>query len=346
VSDTAPATTTRRFEYVPALDGVRGIAIAIVVSYHLFGVPHGGPVGVDLFFALSGFLITTLLLEEHRDTGRVRLGAFYLRRARRLLPALAALLATYVLWAAAHGHNALKTVAIGGLYVSNFVQAFMQPNAVLGTGLTHLWSLAQEEQFYLLWPVLLIGILRLRRPLFWTSLLLAAMLAYRTALLLNGASLPRVYLGPDTHASGLMGGAVLAMIAARHPLRVGEPTARAAVVVLGVLTATEVATTQWWLIFQPLVELSCVVIVAAAVAAPDLSHLLASRPLVALGKISYSLYLWHWPVLWALHGHPVSTLALSIALATASYRYVERPFRRRRAHRPEPLSALAPVSAA
>ena len=330
----------RKLGYVPSLDGLRGIAILIVVAFHLFGVPRGGPVGVDLFFALSGFLITTLLLEELAEHGRVNLWRFYERRARRLFPALAVLLGVYLVWNAAHGHDALKTVALGGLYFSNFVQSFSNPNPLLYTGLDHLWSLAQEEQFYLVWPLLLVAIAKSKRPLFWASLLLGTMLAYRTGLVLSGARITRVYRGPDTHGVGLMTGAILAMIAVRRPIRVSDFVAKGAFLSVVLLAVVQFWNEDWWLYFQPLVELGCVVLVAAALYEPVLSEALSFKPLVWVGKISYSLYLWHWPVFWALKGRePVVALAISVVLAWASYRFVELPFRRRRIkHAPAPAA--------
>jgi peptidoglycan/LPS O-acetylase OafA/YrhL len=333
----------RRLGYVPALDGLRGIAILIVVAFHLFGLPRGGPVGVDLFFALSGFLITTLLLEELAERGRVNLWRFYERRARRLFPALAVLLAVYLAWNAAHGHDALKTAALGGLYFSNFVQSFSNPNPLLYSGLDHLWSLAQEEQFYFVWPLLLVLITRSKRALVWASLLLAAMLAYRTGLLLSGARITRVYRGPDTHGVGLMSGAILAMLAFRRPLRVRESVAKISFLGVLFLAVIQFWNAEWWLYFQPLVELGCVVLVGAALFEPVLSEALSFRPLVWVGKISYSLYLWHWTVFWALKGRdPLLALAISLLLAWASYRFVELPFRRRRV-KPVPAPTTQPI---
>jgi peptidoglycan/LPS O-acetylase OafA/YrhL len=333
----------RKLGYAPSLDGLRGVAILIVVAFHLFGVPRGGPVGVDLFFALSGFLITTLLLEELVENGRINLWRFYERRARRLFPALAVLLGVYLVWAAAHGHDALKTVALGGLYFSNFVQSFANPNPLSYTGLDHLWSLAQEEQFYLVWPLLLLVITKTRRPIVWASLLLATMLAYRTGLVLSGARLTRIYRGPDTHGVGLMSGAVLALLVTRRPVRVDERLAKVAFLTVALLAVAQFWDAAWWLYFQPLVEVGCVVLVAAALFEPELREVLSFRPLVWLGRISYSLYLWHWPVYWALRGRdPLVALALSLVLAWASYRFVECPFRRRRSSvTPTPATAAA-----
>src|SRR5438093_1585780 len=155
----------RRLGYRPALDGVRGIAIAIVVAFHAFGWPAAGTLGVDLFFVLSGFLITTLLLEEHARSGRIGIRAFYLRRARRLLPALFALLVPFLLiaLAAVVFRGSSPSALFLGLgaaltYTSNIVVA-ADPSAV-PAALIHLWSLGAEEQFYIVWPLLLVVLMR------------------------------------------------------------------------------------------------------------------------------------------------------------------------------------------
>ena len=151
----------RRLGHVPALDGLRGLAILLVIGGHYFLMPRGGGgTGVGLFFVLSGFLITTLLLEEHAATGRIRLGAFYVRRARRLLPGLALLLASYLVGAIVEGRArvALRAIAAGGFYTANIAQAYW-PHLMGREPIGPLWSLAEEEQFYLVWPALLILLL-------------------------------------------------------------------------------------------------------------------------------------------------------------------------------------------
>src|SRR5436305_8467288 len=196
--------------HVPALDGLRGIAIAIVVGYHAFGFPLGGWLGVDLFFVLSGFLITTLLLEEQAATGTVRLRAFYARRARRLLPALAVLLAAYVAISAVRGVDGLAVVARWGFYTGNVYEAFVPGASLHLVGLNHLWSLAQEEQFYLLWPAALLLALKARRPAVVLGTIALALMIYRLALADGGASDARIYFAPDTNVDGLLLGAAFA----------------------------------------------------------------------------------------------------------------------------------------
>ena len=151
-----------RLGYVPALDGVRAIAIAAVTGLHFFGL-SGGNYGVDLFFVLSGFLITTLLLEQHEKTGSIELSDFYLRRARRLLPALVTLLlAVAIVGSFAYRPSRLAEIlAAGGFYAANVVRA-AAPGVLSAGPLSHLWSLAMEEQFYLLWPIALVTLLHRR----------------------------------------------------------------------------------------------------------------------------------------------------------------------------------------
>jgi peptidoglycan/LPS O-acetylase OafA/YrhL len=170
----------KRLGYRPELDGIRAVAISLVVLDHFFGLDGGGSAGVRLFFVLSGFLITTLLLEEHAATGSIKLGAFYRRRARRLLPALAALLLVYVGFQAGHLgiSRAAERVALAGSYVSNFAVAFRVHDVISGTALGPLWSLAQEEQFYAFWPLLLIAVIRSRRFLTYLLAAFVALLVY------------------------------------------------------------------------------------------------------------------------------------------------------------------------
>ena len=231
--------TGGRIGYLPALDGLRATAVAAVVLYHL-GVPFipGGYLGVDLFFVISGFLITTLLVEEARRTNRIRIGTFWLRRARRLIPALVlmvvvvsaavtiigrdldASLRTQVVGAAVYGSNWFQ-IAAGSSYVERY-----EPQVF-----THLWSLAVEEQFYLIWPfvvVLLLSFLATRRARIAVVLALAAAsAAWMTYLFVPGADPTRVYLGTDTHGFALLLGAALGLAlpagaggrAANHPAR-------------------------------------------------------------------------------------------------------------------------------
>jgi peptidoglycan/LPS O-acetylase OafA/YrhL len=328
---------TRRLGHVPALDGLRGIAILLVIAFHYTGQPFGGGYGVDLFFVLSGFLITTLLLEERGVSGRIRLAGFYARRARRLFPALAALLGAYLIYNAILDRNALATVADYGLYFGNIY--FVVSHKADNTGLGHLWSLAEEEQFYLLWPCLLLIVARARRPLHWIAALVVALVAYRFALILHGAGTNRLYRAPDTHSEGLLLGAALAYLR-QQGFAAGEWAGK-----LGLALTIPAVAAGDWRVGLPVFELGAVLLVAAAVSDTEISKVLEVRPLVWLGTLSYSLYLWHFPVLWAFHTNiRLLALAVSFLLAWLSYRYVERPFRHRRGARVESAVRPSPAS--
>lgn len=317
-----------RLGHVPALDGLRGLAIACVLAGHFADVA-GGALGVDLFFCLSGFLITTLLLEELDEVGRISLVGFYARRCRRLLPALAALLVAYAVVALALGRS-LLAILEGGFYTANIAQAFFHPAELAASGLTHLWSLAEEEQFYALWPLAFLLLVRRSRPERWLVAALAALVAYRVALAVAGASHLRLYMGTDTHADGLIAGALLAFLRWRGVqvawLAKLSVLFFVAIWLRGFLFAHGVSG-GWDAYGLPIAELGAVGLVASALSSEGV---LTARPCVGLGRISYSLYLWHVPVLWLFGGERLVALVLSFAAAVASYRFVESPFRRRR----------------
>jgi peptidoglycan/LPS O-acetylase OafA/YrhL len=333
-----------QFAYRPALDGLRGVAIALVVLFHA-GLLSGGYIGVDVFFVLSGFLITSLLLEEHRSSGRINLEAFYVRRARRILPALLALLIVYAVVDEASGHNAVRTIALAGFFSANAVQAFISPNPLGFAGLAHLWSLAQEEQFYLVWPVLLV--IARRRLLPVLVIAATAEFAYRTALAIDGASWERIYYGPDSHADGLLLGALLAVALARRPFVLREPLPVISFALLMVGAMLGPLTDLGWIVIWPFLLAGCVGMTAAAATETKMAELLAVKPFVGLGRISSSLYLWHVPVMIGLydvtgHRHLLLALPISLTLAYLSYRFVEQPLRRRRGARMlRPAASLA-----
>jgi peptidoglycan/LPS O-acetylase OafA/YrhL len=326
--------------YVRALDGIRGIAILLVISSHYFGLPGGGPLGVGLFFVLSGFLITTLLLEEHHESGTVRLAGFYARRARRLFPALAVLLVVY---AAVTG--AFKVVAMAGLYTGNFFLAFRDPSPLANTALSHLWSLAQEEQFYFVWPLLLLILLRSRRALWIVAGLTLAFMAYRGVYIsVADVSVNRTY-APDMHSDWLLAGAVLAF-ARRRGFAASEPVAIAGFVILFAGVVVNPWTPSWFVWQAPIFLAGCTALVAVAYSPTQMRGLLSTRPLVWLGRISYSLYLWHVPVYAVLsYKHPLVALLLSIAVAWLSYAYVEQPLRARGTRTTTARESLVPVVA-
>jgi peptidoglycan/LPS O-acetylase OafA/YrhL len=351
--------------YQPALDGVRAVAILLVLFFHAFKWPGGGFLGVHVFFVLSGFLITTLLLQEWEARGSISLRRFYRRRALRLVPALVVVLVTYAGLQTARavllGHpielsTALKGVTYCALYLSNIAQA---AGVVLPPSINHLWSLATEEQFYVLWPLALLAVLRFggRRPAILALLLglIAAIAIHRAALGMAGADERRMYYAPDTTFDVILVGCLFGVayvlappprsFRARAALRWGALAGAAVILVAVLVTAIDsrVFNTSFLLPFSLAVGL--VVYALAIHEQPALERALSIRPAVYLGRISYSLYLWHPMVLLFaadLAGLPMlAGTALALVAAAASYRFVEQPFLRRKGReqapaRPEP----------
>jgi len=343
-----------RLGHVPALDALRGIAILLVLAVHssddLDALP-GGILGVDLFFVLSGFLITSLLLEEWHREGGISFRGFYRRRALRLLPALFAMLAVF-LAVSALASEAFRTdltwALLSLLYVVNL--AAVSEGGIDAVGLQHMWTLAQEEQFYLVWPLVLWGALRAGLgPRLLVGLLAAvgaALVAWRTTALLDGASPGYLFYAPETRSDGLVLGC-LAGVAFGYGLvrRVPLPLAGAMLVPACFAIATlDLQKPGLSSILLPLFCVSATVVLLACVLEQGwwFTRLIDRAWLRGLGRISYGLYLWHLPIYvavgWKL-GLPLALLA-----ALLSYRFVERPFLRLRHGRREaaqPRPALA-----
>jgi peptidoglycan/LPS O-acetylase OafA/YrhL len=359
--------------YRPWLDGMRGLAILAVFIYHLQLIA-GGFVGVDLFFVLSGFLITSLLLEEWQQRGTISFGRFYLRRALRLLPGLLALLigcGAYVAVfqrddAAAFGKEALVAVC----YVANWPTLHNVPLPRLG----HAWSLSLEEQFYLLWPVLLYLMLRLRlRRGTIMTLVVAGILAsavlrgvlfelYARPRQGHPGSLLRIYNGLDTRADALLVGCLVALLAAwgllpRSPAfrwATGVASLAGLPLIGNIMWAKHMGTPQLYYGLFTLIAVAFALPAARLLTGPSRAAfaVLEARPLVYLGRISYALYLVHAPIIiwfgWERLGwrHPVETLLVagaSLAAAVLLHHTIERPFLRLK-HRFQVVGAVRATS--
>jgi len=364
----AEADTQPHIGYRPGLDGLRAVAVlAVMVQHATVHLPGGrgealpgGFLGVDVFFVISGFLITSLLLAEHGGRGRIDLGRFWLRRARRLLPAVALTIAvTCVLVAVAHlpvDGRSTRGDALAALgYVANWHFILTRQSYFAAFGLPspfrHLWSLSLEEQWYLVFPPVLLGALALagrRRWLVVAGMATAAVAsaAWMAALYRPGSDPSRVYYGTDTRAYTLLIGAVLAAVVAFWPGVVARvrPVLPAAAVAgaAGLAVAFrhfhggEPGLYRGGLVLVALASVAVIAGVGLPDARGPMTWALSRRPLVAIGTISYGLYLWHWPIYeWLTPGRfglagprlLAVRFAVTFGVAVLSYRLVERPIR-------------------
>jgi peptidoglycan/LPS O-acetylase OafA/YrhL len=346
-----------RLPHTPALDGVRGIAVAAVLLFHAgVGWAVGGHLGVTVFFALSGFLITSLLLSEHDRSGHVDLRAFWARRARRLVPALSValvLVAAVAAWSANPADGVLQDAVATMTWSANwwflhegqsYADLFHDPSP-----LQHTWSLAVEEQYYLLFPLLLLVLVRRGRAVLGTGLVLlgVASVAISTWLSLHGAASSRLHFGTDVRVAEILAGAALAVVL-HHDGRWRELPSRA-VPLLGAVAAGfllwSMATVEddsrylqrggWALTAVA----TCVVLVAAVQPGSLIARGLGAWPLAWLGQVSYGAYLYHWPLYLlitkqttGLDGPGLLLVRLSavLLLADVSLRLLELPVRRTR----------------
>jgi peptidoglycan/LPS O-acetylase OafA/YrhL len=358
--------------YQPSLDGLRALSVGVVLLYHAgFSWMHGGFFGVEVFFVVSGFLITSLLLDETQRHGHVSFRQFWLRRARRLFPALYAVLLAVAVWAALAGSaeqqsQLRRDIPWSVFYVNNWGQILGNVPYFAGEPplLRHLWSLAVEEQWYLIWPLAFVALLRVRLPrhVLGAAIIAAAFAVFaymfwvhsRTPTPLGGppAAFDGVdrtnflYLSTVTRAGGLLLGAGTAFVwrpwrwshAPDAPAgRFLDPVGAAAVAMLGCAASVAVLTEGYvyqWLL--PLVSILSLVAVMVAVhpAALGFRRIMSWTPLVEMGKRSYGLYLWSWPI-FVIVGATTGSVAkfllamvLTIVIAEASYRFLETPVRR------------------
>jgi peptidoglycan/LPS O-acetylase OafA/YrhL len=359
-------------ERIDALDGLRAVALLIIMGYHFgAGWLKGGFFSLDIFYVLSGYLITGLLLGEYASRGRIVLSKFWLRRARRLLPALLVVLVVVALVVRLGEPPGLfpdfRMSALSALfYFSNWWQIAASADYFHVTGvsspLTHTWSLAVEEQFYLIWPLVVVGVMHMAkgfargvRVLLAVSAVGAVASMLEMALLYGPrANLTRLYFGTDTHAQSILIGSVLAcsmtMIQARRGLGGMAPdaTGRTARVMLSLLGGAGLAGTVLLTYSQQgtsrfayrggfmLSALSAAALIIGAVCVPGgpFARCLSVRPLVWIGTVSYGAYLWHYPVFIELDAVRTGStgfelfairFAATFALAAASYYLVERP---------------------
>lgn len=354
-----------RLAHVDALDGLRGVAVAAVVVYHLWpGVLPGGFIGVDVFMVLSGFLLSSLLIQEAARTGRTSFASFLLARFRRLLPALLLVLMAVSAYAAlampAIEAGRVRQHTIAALaYVANWrfvVDGTTYTDIVAGASpLRHLWSLSIEEQFYVVLALAVVLLVIVNRGpvergdvqrLRWSlgagaAALGVASAAWMVVLHQSGAQQARLYFGTDTRAQTLLVGVVLgAALVGRAPVGRAVAPARlaagsgAAVLVGMALVARESA--EWMYLGGFSVVAVAGAGVIGGVQVSGLRRLLERRPLVALGVISYGVYLWHWPIIvlatperTGVSGPmlAVAQIAATLLAASLSYWLVERPVR-------------------
>lgn len=359
----SPPQATGTLPYMPALDGLRALAVIAVVLYHgeVGGLP-GGFLGVEVFFVISGYLITALLIAERERTGGIAYLAFWARRARRLLPALFALAfvvgTVWVLFVPGELARIRGDFVAALTYVTNWYQIIVHLSYFDAIGrpspLRHLWSLAVEEQFYLVWPITLAVIHRLTggrrgRMALITMALAVVSAVWAVMLFTPGLDPSRVYYGTDTRAAGVLLGAVLAIVVPPWRMRAGLRsgarwiiTLVGAVGLIGILVMVVRVNEFDPFIYQGgfvLLDVLTVLAIIALVhpAGTVLAKGFALPPLLWIGRRSYGIYLWHWPIFVLTRpGVDVDVngavllalrLILTFAVAEVSYRFVEMPVR-------------------
>lgn len=345
--------------YLPGLDGIRAIAVLAVIAYHLnFGWAPGGLLGVQVFFVLSGYLITDLLVAEYGRHHGIALTQFWIRRARRLLPALYVMMFVTVGWATLFERNQLAALRsdlpAGIFYVSNWWFIFHHVSYFAKFGppspFGHLWSLAIEEQFYLIWPLVVLAGFRwihTKRTRILLTLALASASAMEMSLLYSpGGDPTRVYDGTDTRAFALLIGAALALVLPRNrAFAPVTPNARHLLNVVGVGSLLGIFVMFWHtnqyetFLYEGgmvlLAVLTALLIGVTIHPGSQLRTILGWEPLRWVGERSYAIYLWHYPIIvltTPLNSPPnvlrgVLQTAATLVIAALSWRYIEQPVR-------------------
>jgi peptidoglycan/LPS O-acetylase OafA/YrhL len=348
--------------YLPGLDGIRAVAVLAVIAFHLnFGWASGGLLGVQVFFVLSGYLITDLLMAEYGRHRGIGLKMFWLRRARRLLPALLVMLFVTVGWATLFDRSQLAALrsdlAPGIFYFSNWWFIFHHVSYFARFGppspLGHLWSLAIEEQFYLVWPLLILlgfRFLHTRRALLLVTVSMAAASALEMGILFSllpqNGDPTRVYDGTDTRAFALLIGAALAMALPRNrTFAPVSPNARRLLNLVGAVSLLGILAMYWHTNqYEPFLYEGGMVLLAILTAlligvtvhpGSQMRTVLAWEPLRWVGERSYAIYLWHYPVIvltTPFNAPPnlvrdILQIVATLVIAALSWQYIEQPVR-------------------
>ena len=351
--------------YITSLDGLRAFAVIAVLLYHMnVSWAKSGLLGVTIFFVLSGYLITGLLMAEWRETGNIDLPHFWLRRVKRLVPAIVTVIVVVAALSALFNHELLTKmrpdIAPSLFFFTNWWYIFRGISYFDALGapspLTHFWSLAIEEQFYLVWPVLLLIVFKIggkKKLVRRGCLVLAAISAILMALLYTPGTDPsRVYYGTDTRAFSLLIGAWLsftwpgqelteeraAKVSKRNMILLDIAGVAALVVIVFIMVTVSGFSPFMYYGGILLVSILTAVVIAVLVhPRSKLAHVASAKPLVWIGKRSYGMYLWHYPIILFLmpQNHvgafPLWTyllvIGLTIAVAALSYTFIEKPIR-------------------
>jgi peptidoglycan/LPS O-acetylase OafA/YrhL len=361
VSTTAPKVQSTGIGYVPFLDGLRALSVLMILGFHKLGPLTekisglvNGWISVDLFFLVSGYLITSILLKEQDKKGSFSLKNFYVRRWLRLCPAYYVFLAIMFVWMLLRGQHDYAAYLIAGSYLSNMDSVFAWGLLAAKTGLLHTWTLGVEEQFYLLWPTCL------RKTGRWALAfcLGVCVLVYiwRLVLVVQGASWVRIYEGFDTRIDTIMFGVATCLLWRISALREKVTPFLSRNAIQLVIAATLLLVCHWlthpgcgvrseevllWAVKMPVVLLLICLLIVSLLANSNtlLGRILSSKPLTWIGRLSYSIYLWHVVVNFPVVNSMIETLcfhrkyiveaakyASCLGIASLSYYFIELPF--------------------